>query len=50
MKQYFINLKRDLSKKQHMETMFPNAERIEGVDGALLDKNSILPFVANREW
>ena len=50
MKQYFINLKRNLSKKQHMETMFPNAERIEGVEGALLDKNSILPFVANREW
>lgn len=50
MKQYYINLKRNSIKNQEMKLLFPRAERLEGVEGALLKAPDILPFTASRDW
>lgn len=48
--EYYINLDRCDWKREHMEKYFPYATRIVGVDGKEETPESILPYIADREW
>ena len=50
LKEYYINLDRCDWKREHMNNMFPNSTRIVAVDGKEETPESILPYVADREW
>jgi len=50
LKEYYINLDRCDWKREHMNNVFPNSTRIVGVDGKKETPESILPYVADREW
>lgn len=49
-KEFYINLNRCADKNNSMRVKFPNAERIEGVDGKLETPESILPYSSDRFW
>ncbi len=50
LKEHYINLDRCDWKREHMNNMFPNSTRIVAVDGKEETPESILPYVADREW
>lgn len=50
MKTYYINLSKNKEKREHIEKYFPEAERIDAVDGSLLLPEDILPLKADKDW
>ena len=50
LKEHYINLDRCDWKREHMNNMFPNSTRIVAIDGKQETTESILPYVADREW
>lgn len=48
--EYYINLDRCDWKREHMNNVFPTSTRIVAVDGKEETPESILPYVADREW
>ena len=50
MRTYYINLERNKENKTEIEALFPEAERIEAINGRALFPEDILPFKADKNW
>jgi len=49
MKIFYINLDKNTDKRQHMESLFPEAERFSGIYGAHETPETI-SYTADRTW
>ena len=49
-KEFFLNLDRCEDKKAGMEERFPNAYRIQGIDGKKENAKSIRPYINDAAW